>query len=109
MATQINKIIHSEINDGQELNRHCFFFKQHLFHPIYSIKHKNGGIRQATERLRIATTTPSTHRRWSCTKQPSWNYSNIIVFQTIYPLEQKLDGRQQEGTLHTLNAKVIPL
>ena len=85
------KSFHSEINDGQELNRRCLFFKQHLFHPIYSIEYKHGGMRKATERLRIATIIPSTLSRWSCTKQSSWNSSTNIFFQAKRPLEQKLD------------------
>ena len=37
--------------------------------------------------------TPFKHQRWPCTKQPSWNCSTNIFFQTIYSLDQKLDGR----------------
>ena len=36
--------------------------------------------------------TQFTHQRLPCSKQPSCNFSSNI-FQTIYPLEQKLDGR----------------
>ena len=43
---------------------------------------------------------PFAYQRLPSTKQPSWNSSNIIIFQTIYPLEEKLDGRQQEDMLH---------
>ena len=79
METQINKIIRFEINDGQELNTHCLFFKQHLFHPIYSIEYNYGGMRQATERLRIAIVTPSAHRIWSCTKQSSSKSFHYVI------------------------------
>ena len=48
------------------------------------------------------------YQRLPSTKQPSYNSSNIIIFQTIYPLEQKLDGRQQADRLHR-KAVIIPL
>ena len=41
-------------------------------------------------------------------KQPFWNSSNIIKFQTIYPLKQTLDGRQQADRFHR-KAEIIPL
>ena len=40
----------------------------------------------------IAKINPLTHQRLPCSKQPSCNFSSNI-FQTIYPLEQKLDRR----------------
>ena len=55
----------------------------------------------------IAKITPFTHERWPCTKQPSWNSSTNIFFQTIYSLLRKLE----EGFWHTGYseiAKIIP-
>ena len=40
----------------------------------------------------IAETIPISYQRLPSTKQLSWNSSNIIIFQTIYPLKQKRDG-----------------
>ena len=51
---------------------------------------------------------PFAYERLPSTKQPSWNSLNIIIFQIIYSLEQKLDGRQQADRLHT-KAEIIPL
>ena len=51
---------------------------------------------------------PFAYERLYSTKQPSWNSSNIIIFQTIYRIEQKLDGRQQEDRLH-IKAEIIQL
>ena len=51
---------------------------------------------------------PFAYQRLPSTKQSSWNLSNIIIFQTIYPLEQKRDGRQQADRLHR-KAEIIPL
>ena len=51
---------------------------------------------------------PFAYQRLPSTKQPSWNSSNIIIFQTIYPLEQKLDVTQQADRLHR-QAEIIPL
>ena len=48
------------------------------------------------------------YERLYSTKQPSWNSSNIIIFQTICRLEQKLDERQQEDRLHR-KAEIIQL
>ena len=56
----------------------------------------------------IAKIIPFAYQRLPSTEQPSWNSSNIIIFQTIYPLEQKLDGRQQADRFHR-NAEIIPL
>ena len=56
----------------------------------------------------IAKIIPFAYQRLHSTEQPSWNSSNIIIFQTIYPLEQKLDGRQQADRFHR-NAEIIPL
>ena len=56
----------------------------------------------------VAKIIPFAYERLPSTKQPSWNSSNIIIFQTIYPLKQKLDGRQQADRLHR-KAKIIPL
>ena len=56
----------------------------------------------------VAEIIPFAYERLPSTKQLSWNSSNIIIFQTIYPLEQKLDGRQQADRLHR-KAKIIPL
>ena len=47
----------------------------------------------------IANIIRVAYQRLPSTKQPSWNSSNIIAFQTIYPLEQKLDGRKQSDRL----------
>ena len=49
------------------------------------------GLRQHGD-SEIAETIPILYQRLPSTKQPSWNSSNIIIFQNIYPLEQKLDG-----------------
>ena len=39
-----------------------------------------------------------THQRWPCTKQPSWNSSTNIFYQTIFSLGQKLDeGFREHG------------
>ena len=48
----------------------------------------------------IPKTIQFAYQRLLSTKQTSWNSSNIIIFQTIYPLEQKLDWRQQADRLH---------
>ena len=56
----------------------------------------------------IAETIPISYQRLPSTEQPPWNSSNIIIFQTIYPLEQKLvaGGRQ---LVYTEKPKTIPL
>ena len=41
----------------------------------------------------VAKITPFAYQRLPSTKQPSWNSSNIILFQTIYALEQKLETK----------------
>ena len=51
---------------------------------------------------------PFAYERLPNFKQLSLNSSNIIIFQTIYPLEQKLDWRQQADRLHR-KAEIIPL
>ena len=56
----------------------------------------------------VAKIMPFAYERLTSTKQPFWNSSNIIIFQTIYSLEQKLDGRQQADRLHR-KAEIIPL
>ena len=56
----------------------------------------------------VAKIIPFAYERLPCTKQLSLNSSNIIIFQTIHPLEQKLDGRQQAERLHR-KAEIIPL
>ena len=56
----------------------------------------------------ITETILISYQRLPSTEQPSWNSSNIIIFQTIYPLEQKLDGRRKAASLHR-KAKIIPL
>ena len=56
----------------------------------------------------IAKISAFAYQRLPSTKQPSLISSNIIIFQTIYPLEQKLDGRQQTDRLHR-KAEIIPL
>ena len=59
------------------------------------------GFRQHKD-SEIAKIIPIAYQRLPSTLQPSWTSLNIIIFQTIYPLEQNLDGRQQEGTLHRI-------
>ena len=56
----------------------------------------------------IAKIMPFAYQRLPSTKHPSWNSSNIIIFQTIYPLEQKLARRQQADRLNR-KAEIIPL
>ena len=41
----------------------------------------------------VAKIMPFAYERLTSTKQPFWNSSTIIFFQTIYPLNEKLDGR----------------
>ena len=41
----------------------------------------------------VAKTMPFAYERLTIAKQPFWNSSINIFFQTIYPLKQKLDGR----------------
>ena len=65
------------------------------------------GLRQYGD-SEIAKIIPFAYQRLPSTQQPSWISSNIIIFQTIYPLEQKLDGRQQTDRLHR-KAEIIPL
>ena len=55
----------------------------------------------------IAKITTFTHQRWPCTRQPSWNSSTTISFQTIYSLEQELEeGLPHNG--YSKIAKIIP-
>ena len=56
----------------------------------------------------IAKIIPFAYQRLPSTKQPFWISSIIISFQTIYPLEQKLDGRHQADILYR-KAETIPL
>ena len=56
----------------------------------------------------VAKCIPFAYRRFPSTQQPSLNSSNIIIFQTIHPLAQTLDGRQQADRLHR-KAEIIPL
>ena len=85
------------------------------------------GFRQH-EDSEIAKIIPFAYQRLPSTKQPSWNSSdqhlhsnyisswaenswnssNIIIFQTIYPLEQELGERQQADRVHR-KAEIIPL
>ena len=50
----------------------------------------------------IAKITTFTHQRWPYTRQPSWNSSTTISFQTIYSLEQELE----EGLPHNGFSKI---
>ena len=55
----------------------------------------------------IAIIIPFAYQRLPNPKQPFWNSSTNIL-QTIYPLEQKFDLRQQTVRLHR-KAEIIPI
>ena len=61
---------------------------------------------QAKKRLLNASFISLRYKRWSCTKQPSWNFSNNF-FQPIYSLEQKLIGMHHATWSLRIN-KIIP-
>ena len=64
------------------------FVKQHPAANDSPQEQKLDWMLQAKKRLLNASFI---NKRWSCTKQPSWNFSNNF-FQTIYSLEQKFIG-----------------
>ena len=51
---------------------------------------------------------PFSYERLPSTKQPFWNSLTNIFFQTIYTLEQKLDGRLH-ATFRLRNSYIIPI
>ena len=61
-----------------------------IFQTIYPLEQKLNGRQQADRFYRKAEIIPLRCQRGSSIEQPSW-YSSNIIFQTICPLEQKLD------------------
>ena len=81
------------IKDCLALNSHLIILQTSSSFKPYIILSRNlmGGSRHIgyTKKNFI----PLRSQRGSNIKQVSWNSSNNIIFQTIYPLEQKLHGR----------------
>ena len=103
------KSFHSDIKDGHPLNSHLGILQPtSSFQPsiLLSRNLMEGFIQHGDSET--AKIIPFACQRLPSSKQPSWNSSNIIIFQTIYALEQKLDGRQQADRLHR-KAEFIPL
>ena len=79
--SQMLKSLYSDTNYGHALN------------SLRVILHTTSSKLNALLRVRKGKIFPFWYQRWPWTKQPSWNSSTNIFFQTIYPLEQKLDRR----------------
>ena len=91
--SEIAKSPHSLIKDDHVLNSHIGILQQPSSKPyILLSKHlrKSSDIIDYSE---IAKIIPFRHQRYPCTKQPFWNFSTNIFFQTIYSFEKKIDGR----------------
>ena len=87
------KSFHSDIKDGHPLNSHLRILQPTSFKRFILLsRNLMEGFRQHGD-SEIAKIIPFAYKRLSSTKQAFWNSSTSIFFQTIYPLEQKLDGR----------------
>ena len=109
MTQNWQKSSHSHIKDDHALNNHLGILQPTSSSKPYFLLSRNlmEGFREHGD-SEIAEIIAFAYRRLPSTKQPSWIHSNIIIFQTIYLLEQKLDRRQQTDRLHK-KAEIIPL
>ena len=109
MTRNRQKSSHSHIKDDLALNNHLGILQPPSSSKLYVLLSRNL-MEDFWEHgdSEIAKIIPFAYQRLPSTKQPFWISSNIIIFQTIYPLEQKLDGRQQTDRLHR-KAEIIPL
>ena len=92
---------YSHIKDDHTPNSHLGFLQPTSSFKPYVLFSRNliEGFQQHGD-SEVAKIISFAYQRLPSTKQPSWYPLNIIIFQTIYPLEQKLDGRQQADRLH---------
>ena len=106
--SEIAKSPHSLIKDDHVLNSHIGILQQTSPSKPYILLSKH--LRKSSDIIdysEIAKIIPFRHQRWPCTKQPFWNFSTNIFFQTIYSFEKKLmEGFQQYGDLEI--AKLTP-
>ena len=93
--SEMLKSFHLHIKDCLALNSHLGILRTSSSSKPYILLSRNliGGRRLN----RKAEIIPLRCQRGSSIKQPSWN-SSTNIFQTIYPLEQKLDGRPKGCT-----------
>ena len=82
---KINSIINSYLGIPQTTSSNPYFF----------LSIKLMGVFKAKWRPWIALIIPSRCQRWPSIGKPSWNSSNNIFLQTIYPNEQKLYWMRQ--------------
>ena len=109
MTQNWQKSSHSHIKDDHALNNHLGILQPTTSSKLYALLSRNlmEGFREHGD-SELAEIIPFAYQRSPSNKQPSWISSNIIIFQTIHPLEQKLNGRQQMDRLHR-RAEIIPL
>ena len=99
------KSSHFHIKDCLALNNYFGILQPTSSSKPYILLSRNlmEGFRQHGD-SETAKIIPFAYQRLPSTKQPFWNSSTDIFFQTSYPFEQKLDGRLH-ATLRLRNLK----
>ena len=102
--TEKLKSLHKNVKEGQTLNSHLGILQPTTSSKPYILLSRNlmeGFLHHGDSEM--AKIIP-----FSCQRLPSWNSSNNIFFQTIYPFGQKLYGTPQADRLQR-KAEIIPL